>query len=69
MLDVNRVEGYFENDASSEEYRIILRSLAHDFDINIDYDNEEWSKFDWISFPSIMFVGCNSKAELNERMD
>lgn len=69
MLGENRMEGYVENDASSEEHRIILRSLAHDFDINIDDDNEEWSKFDLFSFPSIMFVGCDSKAEHNERMD
>lgn len=69
MLGENRMEGYVENDASSEEHRIILRSLAHDFDINIDDDNEEWSKFDLFSFPSIMFVGCDSKAEHNERKD
>lgn len=68
MLGKNRMDSYFEND-DFENRQMILRSLAHDFDINIDYDDEEWSKFDFIPFPSIMFVGCDSKAEHNERKD
>lgn len=69
MLSANRMEGYFGNDDSSENRQIILRSLARDFGINIDFDDEDWSKFDLFSFPSIMFVGCDSKAEHNERKD